>query len=56
MVGSLHQIMAELIEALPRASEMVQANRVDSVPADMLDAILNAASTRAGKIEAYLDG
>jgi serine/threonine-protein kinase HipA len=55
-IGSLQQIMAELIEALPKASAMVQADRADSVPADMLDAILNAASTRAGQIEAWLNG
>lgn len=55
-VGTLREVMAEMVEALPGAAHTVQIATEASVPDAMAEAILNAAARRAGQLGAYLGG
>jgi len=55
-IDALHEVMAEIVSELPRASEALTDQLDARVPAAMAEAIMAAANTRAKQVEAYLDG
>ena len=53
-IGAVREVMAKIIEALPAASQTIRAEMDDAVPKAMVQAILSAATRRAGQLEDYL--
>ena len=53
---ALHEVMTEIVEALPDASRIVPSAIGDIVPDAMMEAIIAAATKRSAQIEAYLNG
>ncbi len=54
-IAALHEVMAEILERLPKAIGAVQEAIDPNVPAAMVEAITKAAERRAAEIEAYLN-
>jgi serine/threonine-protein kinase HipA len=54
-IGAVREVMAKIIEALPAASQTIRAEMDDAVPKAMVQAILSAATRRAGQLEDYLN-
>ncbi len=53
-LDTLREVMGEIIGDLPKAAEVLSAQRNEHTPAAMSEAILAAANTRAEQIESYL--